>query len=147
MEDQNSEFKKALRNTSSILSKRLHSLKELKQKLSLKYSTKTVAQVLKVAQEKKWLESEEILSKQITTTLHKKNKSWHYIKNHLEKKGLPLPEYNKEKEIEKSRQWLLKKFLKIEFDNLEDLQKARQFLLYRGFEKEIIREVLPKGML
>ena len=142
MDDQNSELKKALRSVSNILSKRSHSLKELKQKLSLKYSDPIVTKVLEVAQENKWLESEDVLFKQTVAALHQKNKSWAYIKNYLEKKGLPLPEYDREKELEKSLALLSKKSLSAGSKSFEDREKGRRFLLYRGFEADIILEIL-----
>ncbi len=147
MDDQKLELKQALKSASNILSKRPHSLNKLKQKLSLKYSASIVTEVLKVAQEKKWLIPEDTLSKQVTTTLHQKNKSWNYIKNYLKKESLPLPEYNREREIEKIHQLLAKKNLTAKLQNLEDQQKARRLLLYRGFEEDVIKEVLSEESL
>ena len=140
MKDQ--DLQKTIASLQGLLSRRSHSLQELKQKLQKKYSLELIEQALECAKQNNWLESEDALSEKLLNSLNKKNKSWRYIQDYFRKKGLPLPPYDKDKEIEKARQCLLKKSLPTRSDSLEVQQKARKTLFYRGFEADIIREVL-----
>ena len=73
--------------------------------------------------------------------LDKKNKSWAYIKTYLRDKELPLPSYNREKELEKAER-LLNKLLR------EDSQKTplqlKRLLANRGFERVIVETALKE---
>jgi len=136
-----SNFKKALKTASHILSLRAHSAQELEDKLSKRYSASVVEGILKIAKKHNWLESEKALAEHTLNALHKKNKSWLYIQQFFKKKKLPLPPYDQKKELEKIRQLLLKHRLK-PAASWEAHQKAIQFLSYRGFEHETIEEAL-----
>lgn len=129
-----------LQSLKNFLARRSHSKKELREKLSRRFDPKLVSEALLQAQARGWLESEEEIAEKILHHLHRKNKSWSFIKNYLLEKGLPLPEYNGEKEREKARQVLIKKFPQ----NLsfKEKQRAFQLLSRRGFEESMIRGLL-----
>ena len=134
-------LKQALQKIAKYLSFRSHSEKELKQKLSKNFPANTIEKALDQAKQKNWLESPLELSHKTTEKLHQKNKSWLYIKAYLKDKELPLPSYNREKELEKSRK-LLQKFLQ-DKPKKNQLQ-MKQFLANRLFETDIINEVVEE---
>ena len=142
MSDEQLEFKRALKKIADYLSRRAHSEKEIFLKLSKKFSSNIVEQAIKTAKDKCWFEKPEELSSKTVENLHKKNKSWNYIKAYLREKELPLPEYSREKELEKAKKLLLKKQSSLENISFEEKIKLKQFLAYRGFEQEIMRELL-----
>ena len=133
------EFKKALQTAANLLSRRSHSKKDLKEKLLSKYHSELVDKVLNTCLENKWLESETELSEKLAQELHKKNKSWFYMKNYFYKKGLPLPEYDRDKEVQKAQSLISKKFGE---DLKPDTQKIKQFLSYRGFSEDLLEDIL-----
>ena len=135
-------FKKALQKTAQLLSQRSYSEKELKQKLALQFPLDSIKQTVALAKQKKWLEDPEDLALQITNNLHRKNKSWTYIKKYLQNKDLPLPDYDKSRELSKAKNLVKKKFP--HFDKTSDKEKLKiqQFLAYRLFEKSLIYEII-----
>ena len=131
----------ALDKIAQYLSRRSHSKKELKQKLSRFFSSSVIEQALAQAEQKKWLENPMEISLKTAKNLHNKKKSWAYIKQYLQQKGLPLPEYDPEKEKEKIKQLLSKKKVGLS-SSFNDRQKLKRFLAYRGFESQLINEIL-----
>ncbi len=142
MPEKSTDQKKALKKIADLLSRRSHSKKEIVFKLSKKFSSLVIEQALKEAQQKKWIESEKDLCEKVVESLHKKNKSWRYMKNFLFQKGLPIPPYDEDRELEKAKNLLSKKSLTL--GQLSDKEKAlrlRNFLFYKGFEEEILRKL------
>ena len=139
-----SHFKKALQKTAQLLSQRSYSEKELKQKLAPQFPLDTIKQIAALAKQKKWLEDPEELALQTANNLHRKNKSWTYIKKYLQNKDLPLPGYDKSMELSKAKNLVKKKFP--HFDKISDKEKLKiqQFLASRLFEKSLIYEIIEE---
>ena len=144
MLEEEKKLSKALQKVADYLSRRSHSQKELFVKLSKNFSILIVEQALEIAKKKNWLECEDELSQKELVRLNKKNKSWKYIKNQLQKQGLPLPEYNQDKELEKAKNLIFKENQNLKGLSFEKKNKLRQFLAYRGFEAEIIEELFSE---
>ena len=142
MSEEQIEFKKALKKMADCLSRRPHSEKELKLKLSKIFSLNVIEQALEKAKQNNWLETEEELSEKIADDLHKKNKSWSYIEGCLHKKGLPIPPYKREKELTKAKNLLIKKQAVLTNLSNEEKMRLKQFLTYRGFERGVVVALL-----
>ena len=142
MPEDTTQLKKAVKKLADYLSRRSYSLAELKLKLSKTFSINIVEKALQKAQQNQWLESPQELSKKVTNTLHNKNKSWNYIKNYLLKKKLPLPPYDNQKELAKAQNLLAKKAEDLKNLSFEQKRKLKLFLAYRGFEQNIVSELL-----
>ena len=138
---QKERLQQALKKIAQYLSVRSHSKKELKQKLSKKFSADIIEKSLELAEQKNWLEEPLELSQKIAGQLNRKNKSWLYIKAYLKNRELPLPPYNKEEELEKAER-LLKKTL--QNSSKKDSLQIQRFLVNRLFEINIIETVLEK---
>ena len=141
MSEEQEELKRILKKLADYLSRRSHSKKELRLKLSKKFSLKLIDQALEKAKRNNWLETEEELSEKLVASLHKKNKSWNYIKNYFYEKDLPLPPYEREKELEKATNLVSRKFGSLKELSFEQKTKLKQFLAYRGFEKTIVDDL------
>ncbi len=141
MSEEQALFKKALKKIADSLSRRSHSKKELALKLSKMFSAEIIEKALERAEQNGWLESPQELSQKTANSLHKKNKSWSYIKNYLNTKDLPLPPYDREQELVKAGN-LLKKYGPLKDWPFEKKAKLKQFLSYRGFEEEIADDLL-----
>lgn len=137
---QEDHLRKALKKAQLLLSRRPHSSGELEQKLLRFYEQPIVDQALEYCTQNKWLLSEEELGNKLLQELHQKNKGWLYIRHYFKNKGLAPPPYDKEKEIEKATNLIHKKYS--QGLQKEKVQEARRFLSYRGFEGEIISELL-----
>ena len=142
MSEEQTEFKKALKKMADCLSRRPHSEKELRFKLSKKFSPYIIEQALEKAKQNNWLETEEELSEKIADDLHKKNKSWSYIEGYLHEKGLPIPPYKREKELTKAKNLLIKKQAVLTNLSNEEKMRLKQFLTYRGFERDVVEVLL-----
>jgi len=138
------DLNEVLQKTAQILSQRSHSEKELKQKLSSHFSLNLVEQSIHLAKQKKWLEDPYELSLQTTHQLHTKNKSWTHIKGYLQNKGLPLPEYDKDKELKKAKILFKKKASQFKIISQKEKIKIKRFLAYRLFEESIINEIMEE---
>ncbi|MDE0092012.1 MAG: hypothetical protein OXN83_01855 [Oligoflexia bacterium] len=143
MREEQKQRHQALKKIAQYLSLRSHSEKELKQKLSKKFSTAIIEEALNRARQKNWLEKPSELSQKAIEQLHQKNKSWEYIQAYFKKKELPLPAYNKEKELEKARK-LLKKQIQSQSLSHTNPLKLKQFLANRSFETDIIDTALEE---
>lgn len=118
-----------------------HSLHELKTKLKRRFDESLVDAVVAEAEARGWLSSEEHIAENLVAALERRGKSFAYIQLQLRKRRLPIPAMDSEKEIEKARQLLSKKFgdEKLNFD---EKAKAFRFLKYRGFPDSAIRKAL-----
>jgi regulatory protein len=131
-------IKSAIDKTMDYVARRDHSEKELRQKLSLRFSSEEIDKAIEFAKQKKWLASTDdellVFSLKVAEALHRKKKGINYINNYLKKKGLPPIKKDSERELEKARSLLgLKKL---------QLQKAQRFLSSRGFDFETIHKSL-----
>ncbi len=136
---------KALLKLQTYLSRRPHSEHELKNKLKKNFSDLEIHQAIECAKNKGWLLSPEQLSQHLSEGLHKKNKGWLFIKSQLKSKNLPLTLKDENKEEEKAKTSLRKKFDFPEGQkkpSSSELQKMHRFLKNRGFENEVIHKVL-----
>lgn len=132
--------KTAINTTMDYLARRNHSEKELRQKLSKKYSVSEIDEALEFCRENNWLTPPESLAEQTTNVLHRRKKGFLFIQRYLKQKGLPVPLKNCEIEEEKVRELLERKFKSL--PDFKSRQKAHRFLKSRGFEDEVIRKVL-----
>lgn len=142
MKQNKEQSKRAIKKLADYLSLRSHSEQELRVKLSKHFSEDIVEEALETAKEKHWLEVEEELSKKLLLSLNQKNKSWSYIKSYFSKKGLPLPDYDREGEIDKAKKLLIQKFGDLQSLSFEKKIKCKQFLSYRGFEESLLEDIL-----
>jgi len=128
---ENKKDKAAITWVQDYLSRRPHSEKELLEKLLKKGFDRGLAlEAIALARERKWLESPEELSEKVYTEWDKKNKSHAWITQYLDEKGLPSPDYDQRREIEKATYQLRKKFGTI---NSENHQRAGSNLASKGF--------------
>ena len=145
MSEEQIQLKKALKKIADHLSRRSHSEEELRLKLSKTFPVHLVEKALEQAKQNSWLETEKELSEKVVTSLNKKNKSWSYIKNYLCEKKLPLPPYDRETELMKAKNLLVKKCSDFKNSAPEQKIKLKRFLAYRGFEKDIMEELLEQS--
>lgn len=141
MAETKAEFNQALDSVARFLAMRDHSLHELKTKLKRRFDESLVDAVVAEAEARGWLSSEEHIAENLVAALERRGKSFAYIQLQLRKRRLPIPAMDSEKEIEKARQLLSKKFgdEKLNFD---EKAKAFRFLKYRGFPDSAIRKAL-----
>lgn len=140
----NNDYTKALGSLTWYLAKRDHSRQELFTKLSRRYTTTVIEQVLQAAEERGWLCPPEQLAQRVVERLNRQKKGWKYICQYLKRKGLPLPP--KDEDLEEEKAGLLLK-AKVQMQCLNELtflerQKLGVYLANRGFEEVIIRKVL-----
>ena len=114
----------------------------MRNKLKSHFNPDIIGSAIQIAKQKKWLEDPHELAHQIKFRLDNKNKSWGYIKKYLQNKELPLPDYDREKEIEKIKSLLIKK--KIKPLNYKEKLKIKSFLSYRLFEPDLISSALKE---
>ncbi|MCB0370047.1 MAG: regulatory protein RecX [Bdellovibrionales bacterium] len=132
----------------TLLTKRDHSEKELKQKLSRAkkwdspkerlYSDKEIAEVIAWAKEYQWIKEGAYLSERWAETLNRKKKGIYYINSYLNQKGLPEIKKDQEIEIEKAL-GLLKLKSRSQELTLDVKSKLTRFLKSRGFDNETIQ--------
>jgi len=125
-----------------LLARRDHSLKELQQKLSRRFTPEAARAALARAQERKYLRSPEELSRIVSEALHARTKSLRHIQMELKKRGLPPAPIDTDREKSKCREQLLRKFGEIGPQGSAERVKAYRYLTYRGFDPETINSVL-----
>lgn len=136
--------KKLFEKLTVYLSQRTHSEYELKCKLIKTFNEEAVDKAILLAKEKKWLSDPEDIALQLSEELHRKKKGWLFIQAALKKKGLPSVQKKEEREEEKCRWWLEKKFSHLQNPSAVNLQKMYRFLSYRGFEESLIKKMVYK---
>ena len=134
-------YKPVILKMQSFLSRRDHSEQELKTKLLRSFAKQEVDFAIAWAYEKKWLKTPIELAQQWVEELHQKRKGWLYILHALKKKGLPEMSYDEEKEEEKCRWWIEKKFSNIKNPSLLEKQKVIRFLTNKGFSQSVSHKV------
>lgn len=137
-------YKSVILKMQSFLSRRDHSEKELKTKLLKYFSSREVDFAITLAYEKKWLKKPLELAHQLAEELHRKRKGWLYILHSLKEKGLPEISCDEEKEEEKCRWWIEKKFSSINNPSLVEKQKVVRFLTNKGFTQSVSHKVFEE---
>lgn len=138
----------AKKKVMDFLARRNHSEKELRKKLSEKFSknelftTDVIDEAIAYAKENNWLGDPEELAVQTADMLHRKNKGIHYINNYLREKGLPAVETDREFEIEKALLLVKNKFDEDYEFSRDEKAKVGRLLTSRGFDSETVRKVI-----
>ena len=137
-------YKAVILKMQNFLSRRDHSEQELKTKLLKHFTAQEVEEAIALAYEKKWLKSPVELAHQLAEELHRKKKGWFYILNSLKQKGLPEITCDEEKEEEKCRWWIERKFSAIKSNSLVEKQKVIRFLANKGFTQSVSHKVFQE---
>lgn len=119
-----------------------YSEKELREKLSQKYTDDVVEFTVQQARNNGWLASPQKLATRTAQLLQRKGKGFLYIENYLMEKGLPSVTRNDDLELTTARLAIEKKFGDLKNWNFEKTGKITRFLQGRGFESSIISKVL-----
>ncbi|MFC1686425.1 RecX family transcriptional regulator [Patescibacteria group bacterium] len=147
-EDKNKVKDKAL----ELLGRRLHSRRELEIKLIKKdYSEEQIQSTLDELEKEKYLDDLEFAKELVKLRQEKTPKGSIYLKKELYQKGIPeemiekviAEEYPLDREIEVAEVVLKKKaklLRNLEFRKRQE--KLKQFLLQRGFQFEVINEIV-----
>ena len=142
MKTKSSKSDSAWEKLKSLLLRRAHTEKELKQKLKA-FDPEELQKALDRAEKNQWIEPPKDMAIRVANTLHRKKKGWLYIKSTLKKRGLPLIPKNPEIEKEKALYWLAKiRGSDRQAISKKTEQKLYRFLSYRGFETSDIKEAL-----
>ncbi len=125
-----------------MLYRRDHSEKELRTKLNQWYTAEAVDVAIVKAEEQKWLKAPEELSQIMGGWLHRRGKGLRTVNQTLKNKGLPPVARDADKELEKARALLVKKFRNQTKLDFKDKQKAYRMLASRGFDHDTISSAL-----
>jgi regulatory protein len=127
------------------LAHREHSEKELREKLNQQFSPEEIDAAIEYGKKHAWIPSSsqelQALSNQAADALHRKKKGILYINSFLQQKGLPEVQPNSSLELEKAQDLVKNKYKKEPSSNKRDQQIAR-FLASRGFDSDIIEQVV-----
>ena len=132
------------------VAKRDHSEKELRQKLKLYAEAEIIDQAIIWAKEQNWLSAPEVLNLKFADQLHRRGKGIRSINQKLKNKGLPTVKSDFETEVVKARKLVRAKWSAEDFEGLvfKDSQKLKakimRFLIARGYESEIVQDILKK---
>lgn len=132
----------ALKDLQRALARRDHSSSELEQKLLQKHSPEAVKQALQVAMDRRWLKSEADIAEFAVDGLERKHKSHAHIEQEMQKRGLPSPDLDFDKEQDKINQLIKRRFSKVDLNDNEECMKVVRFLRYRGFDLRAIKAVI-----
>ena len=133
-----------------FVAKRDHSEKELRQKLKLYAEAEIIDQAIIWAKEQNWLSAPDVLKLKFADQLHRRGKGIRTINQKLKMKGLPTVKSDFETEVVKARKLVKAKWSADDFDGLvfKESQKLKakimRFLMTRGYESEIIQDILKK---
>lgn len=119
------------------LARRDHSVKELREKLSEKFSREEVEAALKCAEENQWIPDPSELSSKVAQRMHEKKKGFQLIQLYLAEKGLPPIERDEELELQKAEALISQPSCK-----KWPYEKKFRKLNSRGFDHETIELVL-----
>ena len=139
----NRELPSASVKVMSLLAKRNYSEKELEQKLSRDYSSEELQLALNLARESKWILPPLELAERVAAELSRKKKSHRFIRHYLQQKGLPPLPKILTSEVEKGQAILRSKLKNCPSLLSREAQiKARRLLANRGYDDDVIRQVL-----
>ncbi len=145
-DNKQSELHLCMNKIIDYLSRRDHSEKELREKLSQKkFSSEIIAQSITWAKERHYLRPPEELTKILTDILLRRGKGRNYIYQYLKKRGLPPPileEIDKETELRKALEFAQQKIKPgIALDRMAR-EKIGRKLITRGFSLDVVRTVI-----
>ncbi|MFZ3228781.1 MAG: regulatory protein RecX [Pseudobdellovibrio sp.] len=129
-----------------------HSEKELRQKLNTFCEADLIDLALIWAKEQNWLATPDALKDKYADQLHSRGKGILSINQKLIEKGLPTVKSDFETEIAKACKLVFAKWSANDFNGLDlkETQKLKQkimrFLISRGFETEVIEQILKNEL-
>ncbi len=128
------------------LARRDHSEKELVTKLSQRgYHFEEIQKGLDYVRNRGWLFPADELALKYTESLHQKGKSFQYIRKQLLQKGLPVPSYDLEREVEKVHEHLQKKFPSSTGYSWQQKEDILRYLKNRAFDDTCIRKAIDES--
>lgn len=137
---------RARKKMMDYVARRDHSEKELRQKMREQYSQAEIDLAIEYGKEKGWIpdspESQQSLAEKFTQMLHRRGKGIHAINHYLQSKGLPQQKPTYELELEKAQELLENKFASWPKLDAKEKAKAGRFLMSKGFESQVVREIL-----
>jgi SOS response regulatory protein OraA/RecX len=116
--------------------------KEIWQKLSPYYTDEAVTVAVAKAKDYDLLKPEMVLAQRWAEDLNRRGKGEMYIRNSLKNRGLPVPELDKNLEIDKCRSQIEKKWGQETKFTFEERAKVFRYLTNRGFQPETIKKAL-----
>ncbi len=125
-----------------------HSEKELRQKMEHQCASDIIDEALSWAKMQKWLATPEDLTLKLAEQLHQRGQGIEVINQKLEAKGLPQIQSTSDQEFSKACDLVLAKWSKNVFNDLTSSEsqklkgKIMRFLLSRGYELEIVEQIL-----
>ena len=134
--------KTAKDRAAELLATRDHSEAELRAKLSRYYEYSEVEDAIEYVQANNFMLPATELSDRVAATLGAKKKASAYINEYLKAKGLPPVAVSREEEIQKARELLDSKLAHGASLDYEEEKKFYRLLANRGFDEEIIEEVV-----
>lgn len=144
--DKNSSVSSCIHKIVDYLSRRDHSEKELREKLTQKkFNQDDISKSLSWALEHQLLRPPEELTKILTEMLLKRGKGRHYIIQYLKKRGLPPPvmdEIDKEMEFHKALEFARQKLKPGLILDRATREKIGRKLITRGFSLDVVRTVI-----
>jgi regulatory protein len=140
------------RNTMmDILARRNHTEKEMRDKLSGKFTSEEIDLAIEFGKIKGWFAASaadlQSRSEEMAAHLKSKGKGQVYINQYLEEKGLNPVKMDPEQELEKALELVENKFSDMENMDAKEKAKVGRFLVSRGFDIEIIRKVIKDETL
>lgn len=124
------------------LSRRDHTIRELRQKLSKYHEPSEIIAALEKADEIKILPDHKKMSLQLAQQLLRKGRGQRYISAYLKKKGLPLSLPDEDEELKRAKQ-IVFHTLRLEPPfTLAQKQKIFRYLSNRGFSSSLARSIM-----
>lgn len=148
-------YKRLQRWVMHLLSRKNYSRKELREKLSKRYSMTMVTDVLVWAEQNRWMMDEREIAERTVELLQQKNKGKRYILNYLKKRGLPHIDLDMDQELAKAQSLLDAKWPQLitQWDELSEYQEKQKFkakllrhLISRGFEMGIAQKAIQTSI-
>lgn len=145
---ENLTLQQAKKKLMDLVARRDHSVKELRQKLSLRCDPETVEKTLQWAQEQHWLAPPERLQSQVSQQLARRGQGIRRINQKLKSLGLDSTVGNSDEELNRAQQlvrakWSYENFKHLDFKEAQKLRaKIMRFLATRGYESSTISLIL-----
>lgn len=127
------------------LARRDHSEKELRQKMSERFTPARIEEALEEARLSRWLAEPQDLAERTAEGLRRRGKGRRYVDNYLKEKGLPPTTFDADRELEKALELVENKLpSEARGEKIERGQREKlgRFLLARGFDPAIVRKVI-----
>ena len=148
----NEMYMKAKNKALSILSKASQSEKQIRQKLAKDYEEDTIDRVIKFLQKYKFVDDEDLASRIVNTNVNLNKYGKNKIKQNLYNKGIEksiietaIDDIDTDKEFENALYLGKKRYERLKNeDSRKAYQKIGNHLAYKGFNYDIIKNVLNK---